>query len=128
MTGFLAVGLGAMLGAWLRWGMSVWLNPRFESLPLGTLAVNLIGGYSIGFAIAWFAHHANVSPEWRLFFITGFLGALTTFSAFSAEVMNQLVHGRYGWALTTTLAHVLGSLVAAGLGWMTWKLFHQGNL
>lgn len=127
MTGFLAVGFGAMLGAWLRWGMSVWLNPRFESLPLGTLAVNLIGGYCIGFAIAWFAH-ANVAPEWRLFFITGFLGALTTFSAFSAEVLGQLVHGRYGWALATTLAHVAGSLVAAGLGWVTWKLFHTAQL
>ena len=124
MNAFIAVGTGAALGAWLRWGMSVWLNPRFESLPLGTLAVNVLGGYCIGFAIAWFAHHPAASPEWRLFFITGFLGALTTFSAFSAEVLSQLIHGRYLWALATTSAHVLGSLLAAGLGWLTWKVLH----
>lgn len=124
MNAFIAVGTGAAFGAWLRWGMSVWLNPRFESLPLGTLAVNVLGGYCIGFAIAWFAHHPATSPEWRLFFITGFLGALTTFSAFSAEVLSQLIHGRYLWALATTSAHVLGSLLAAGLGWLTWKVLH----
>ena len=124
MNAFIAVGAGAALGAWLRWGMSVWLNPRFESLPLGTLAVTVLGGYCIGFAIAWFAHHPATSPEWRLFFITGFLGALTTFSAFSAEVLSQLIHGRYLWALATTSAHVLGSLLAAGLGWLTWKVLH----
>ena len=85
--GFVAVGAGAALGAWLRWGLSAWLNPRVPHFPLGTLAANLIGGYLVGFAVAYFAARHDLAPELRLFAITGFLGGLTTFSTFSAEVI-----------------------------------------
>src|SRR6188472_4450148 len=83
--GLVAVGFGAMLGAWLRWGLSLWLNGRVPHFPLGTLASNLIGGYLVGFAVAFFAVRHDLSPELRLSAITGFLGGLTTFSTFSAE-------------------------------------------
>ena len=81
----LAVGLGAALGAWLRWMLSTWFNPVAPALPLGTLAANIAGGYLVGVAVAYFAANAYLAPEWRLFCITGFLGGLTTFSTFSAE-------------------------------------------
>ena len=105
-----AVALGAVLGAWLRWWLSVWLNGTFPNLPPGTLLVNLVGGYLIGLAIAVFAQQPGLPPEWRLFIVTGFLGALTTFSSFSAEVVGLLQQGRLGWALATVTTHVLGSL------------------
>jgi len=85
--GLAAVGGGAALGAWARWGLGVALNPLFPTVPLGTLAANLIGGYLAGFAVALFHHHAGLSPELKLFLITGFLGGLTTFSTFSVEVV-----------------------------------------
>lgn len=122
MTGFLAVGVGAMLGAWLRWGLGLWLNPVYPSLPTGTLAANLIGGYFIGVAIAFFSQHPGLAPEWRLLLITGFLGALTTFSTFSAEVVTMIARGQYGWALSTAGLHLFGSLGATGLGLWTFKL------
>lgn len=116
MSAFLAVGFGAALGAWLRWGLGLWLNPRFATLPLGTLAANLLGGYLIGLAIAYFAHHPGLAPEWRLFAITGFLGALTTFSTFSAEVFTLVGRGQLAWALGAAAAHLFGSLVCTALG------------
>jgi CrcB protein len=112
----LAVGAGAVLGAWLRWGLSYWLNPRLAHLPLGTLAANLIGGYLIGVAIAAFQAMPQLDPVWRLLLITGFLGGLTTFSSFSAEVVEFLMAGRYGLALLTAGLHVLGSLAMTVLG------------
>jgi len=114
----LAVAAGAALGAWLRWGLAVWLNGRFPALPPGTLVANLAGGYLIGVAIGLLAHHTSLPPEWRLFIVTGFLGALTTFSTFSAEVITLLQQGRLAWALATVSAHVLGSLgmTLAGIG------------
>ena len=111
-----AVGAGAALGAWLRWGLSVALNHVFVNLPLGTLASNLIGGYLIGIAVEVLVHHSVLTPEWRLFIITGFLGGLTTFSTFSAEVVNLLSRQEYGWALAHILAHLVGSVAMTLLG------------
>jgi CrcB protein len=120
-VGFLAVGVGAVLGAWARWGLSVWLNPVNPNLPYGTLAANIGGGYVIGFLVAFFASNAPLSPEWRLATITGFLGALTTFSTFSAESLGLLMEARYGAAALHTGAHLFGSLLATGLGFATWR-------
>jgi CrcB protein len=111
-----AIGAGAIAGAWLRWALALWLNPLHRHLPLGTWAANLLGGFLIGAAIAWFARHPGMDPAWRLATVTGFLGALTTFSAFSAESLGLLHAGRYGWALLHTGAHVIGCLGAAAVG------------
>lgn len=116
---FLAVGGGAALGAWARWGLGAWLNPLVPSLPLGTLAANLGGGYVIGLALAWFAMNPGVSPEARLLLVTGFLGALTTFSTFSAESVDLLQRQQYGWAAAHILFHLAGSLLATVLGMWT---------
>jgi CrcB protein len=112
----LAVFGGAGVGALLRWGLGSWLNPVFPTVPLGTLASNLVGGLLVGAAHAFFAHHAGLAPEWRLLVITGFLGGLTTFSTFSAEVVNLLSHHEYGWALAAVTVHLAGSLLLTGLG------------
>jgi CrcB protein len=111
-----AVGVGAVLGAWLRWGLAYWLNPKFEHLPLGTLAANLVGGYLIGIAVAVFAAHPALSPFWRLLIVTGFLGGLTTFSTFSAENVALLANGAWGGALLHASLHLAGSLVATAAG------------
>lgn len=114
-----AIAIGAVLGAWLRWGLGLWLNPLFVTVPLGTLAANLVGGYLIGVAVAVFHINADLSPELRLFFVTGFLGALTTFSTFSAEVVHLIQNARYGWAIGAASAHLFGSLLMTGLGIFT---------
>jgi len=114
--GLAAVGGGAALGAWARWGLGVALNPLFPTVPLGTLAANLIGGYLAGFAVALFHHHAGLSPELKLFLITGFLGGLTTFSTFSVEVVALLERAQYGWALAAAGGHLIGSLAMTALG------------
>lgn len=114
-----AVGVGAALGAWLRWGLGVGLNRLFPALPPGTLVANLLGGYLIGVAVAALAQAPQLAPEWRLFIITGFLGGLTTFSTFSAEVVQALQQGRTGWALATVGSHVLGSVGMTLLGMAT---------
>lgn len=115
-AGFLAVGAGAVLGAWLRWALSVGLNGVVPNLPLGTLTVNLAGGFIIGVGVELFALHPVLAPELRLFVITGFLGSLTTFSAFSAEAVGLLQRGLYGWAFVLIAAHLLGSLAMTLLG------------
>jgi len=112
----LAVFGGAGCGALLRWWLGALLNPVFPTLPLGTLAANLIGGLLVGVATSVFTHHAGVSPEWRLLIITGFLGGLTTFSTFSAEVVNLLARHETAWALGTAGAHLFGSLLLTALG------------
>lgn len=114
--GLLAVGLGAALGAWLRWGLGAWLNPVFPTLPFGTLAANLGGGYVIGLAVVYFGEHAGLPPEARLFVITGFLGGLTTFSTFSAETVSLLAPAQYGWAAVLITSHVVGSILFTILG------------
>ncbi|CAN5299144.1 fluoride efflux transporter CrcB [soil metagenome] len=118
----LAISLGAALGALLRWTLALRFNEQFLSLPLGTLGANLIGGYLIGLAVAFFASYPDLSPEWRLFAITGFLGGLTTFSTFSAEVVARLAEGSYQWAMGTIVVHVAGSVVMtlAGIGTWAW--------
>jgi CrcB protein len=101
--------------------LSVWLNPANPNLPYGTLAANIGGGYVIGILVAFFAAHASIAPEWRLACITGFLGALTTFSTFSAESVELLMAGRYGAAAVHSGAHLFGSIVATLLGFMTYR-------
>ncbi len=118
---FLAVGLGAALGAWLRWGMGLWFNDVHDKVALGTLLVNLVGGYLIGIGLGFFASYPHLSPEWRLFAITGFLGGLTTFSAFSGEAMVLLQRGDYAWALAHSALHLLGSILACVAGFATWR-------
>ncbi len=118
---FAAVGAGAALGAWARWGLGNWLNPALPNLPLGTLAANIGGGYAIGLAVAFFSTNASIAPEWRLACITGFLGALTTFSTFSAESMELLIAGRYAAAALHSGTHLFGSIVATFLGFLTYR-------
>ena len=117
--GFLAVGFGAALGAWFRWWLGIVLNPLFPTIPLGTLAANLIGGYLVGVAVAYFSQHASLAPEARLFIITGFMGGLTTFSTFSAEVVSLIGRTQYLWALGAAGIHLGGSLAMTALGIMT---------
>lgn len=116
---FAAVGAGAALGAWLRWGLSVLLNEHLPMLPLGTLVANLSGAFLIGAAFEFLVQHATLPSELRLFFITGFLGSLTTFSAFSLEASLLLQEGRFGWAMALVSSHLLGSVAMTLLGLMT---------
>ena len=113
------ISLGASLGALLRWILGLQFNALLLSIPLGTLAANLLGGYLIGLAVGYFNHHPLLSPEYRLLIITGFLGGLTTFSTLSAEVAALLQSERYGWALATISVHVIGSVTLTILGMMT---------
>jgi CrcB protein len=114
-----AIGAGASLGALLRWQLSLRLNPLLPSLPLGTLAANLVGGYLVGVAVGWLAQHPELPPQARLFIVTGLLGGLTTFSTFSAEVVAHLETGRLGWALAVAVTHLVGSLLLTALGLAT---------
>ncbi|MCL2829366.1 MAG: fluoride efflux transporter CrcB [Betaproteobacteria bacterium] len=116
LASFLSVGLGAAIGAWLRWFLGLMLNPLFVTLPLGTLTANLIGAYLIGIAIGVFHIHSGLPPALKLFVITGFLGGLTTFSSFAAEVLERLLAQQTFWALSAVALHVLGSLFFAWLG------------
>lgn len=121
LANFAAVGGGAVLGAWARWLLALALNHRIEWLPLGTLLVNLGGGFAIGLLVAYFEHHPGLAPHWRLFAITGFLGALTTFSAFSAEAMVLLQRGDYGMALAHSALHLVGSIVCCVAGYASFR-------
>lgn len=118
-TGFLAVGVGAVLGAWLRWFFGVTLNAVNPNLPYGTLAANLIGGYLVGVAVEYFSQQGGLPIEIRLFVITGFLGGLTTFSSFSAEAVGLLMENRYAWAILLISSHLLGSIIMTVLGIFT---------
>ncbi|MFZ5543487.1 MAG: fluoride efflux transporter CrcB [Pseudomonadota bacterium] len=126
MNAFLAVFGGAGCGAVLRWGLGTWLNPLYATLPLGTLAANLVGGLLVGAATSFFSHHGALAPEWRLLVFTGFLGGLTTFSTFSAEVVNLIVRGQHLWAAAAASLHLAGSLLLTGLGlWAGNALFER---
>ena len=121
----LAISTGASIGALLRWFLGAALNSFFPLIPLGTLVANLIGGYLIGLAIAIFAASPGFAPEWRLFIITGCLGALTTFSTFSAEVTSLMQEGRLAWACGAVAVHVCGSLLMTFAGMGTFALLKQ---
>ena len=118
---WLAVGSGAAIGAWLRWGLGLWLNPLQGQLPLGTLVANLGGGFLIGLAVGFFQGFPALSPEWRLFVVTGFLGGLTTFSTFSAEAMTLLQRGDYAWALGHSALHLVGSIAFCIAGYASYR-------
>jgi fluoride exporter len=117
-----AISVGSSLGALLRWWLGARLNASFPPIPPGTLAANLIGGYIVGVAVAFFATYSAIAPEWRLLVITGFCGGLTTFSTFSAEVVTLLQQGRTSWALAAMATHLGGSLLMtlAGIGTVVW--------
>jgi fluoride exporter len=116
---FLAVGAGAALGAWARWLLGLALNPLFIALPLGTLAANVIGGYLVGVAVGIFHLNSGLPVALKLFAITGFLGGLTTFSTFSAEVIERLLAGQPALAIGLASIHLAGSLTATYLGLLT---------
>jgi CrcB protein len=119
--GLAAVAIGAVAGAWLRWLLGLVLNAYFPSIPPGTIAANLIGGYVIGAAMAFFALVPNVAPEWRLLIITGFCGGLTTFSTFSGEIAVLLEQGKLGLFMGAIVVHVGGSLIMTLLGLASWR-------
>ena len=127
MLTILAICIGACFGALARWQLALWLNPTLTvagtTLPLGTLAANLIGGYLVGVCVAVFQAMPQLDPLWRLALVTGFLGALTTFSSFSAEVVAMLMQQRYSLALMTASVHLLGSLLLTIAGIKSATLF-----
>jgi CrcB protein len=118
-TNMIVVGVGGVAGTWLRWWLGMRLNPIFPTLPFGTLAANLIGGYVIGLAVGAINLELGLSPQVRLFLMTGFCGGLTTFSTFSAETFALLSRGQIGWGLGEIAIHVTGSLLATTLGVLT---------
>ena len=124
----IAISAGASAGALLRWWLSLRLNAVVAALPLGTLLANLLGGYLVGMAIAYFAAAPGLSPQWRLFIITGFCGGLTTFSTFSGEVVLLFQQGRTMWAFGTMAAHLAGSILMtfAGIATVTWLKSRTG--
>ncbi|MER0170688.1 MAG: fluoride efflux transporter CrcB [Nitrosomonas sp.] len=123
LNSLLAISLGASAGAILRWLLGISLNTIFPDIPPGTVLANLLGSYLIGIAIVVLANNPTIAPEWRLFVITGFLGSLTTFSTFSAEVMNLLQHGRVALAFGAIGIHLIGSLLMTLLGMLTVSFF-----
>lgn len=125
LTSIASIAVGAALGAVLRWILGIQLNGLFPLIPPGTLMANLIGGYLVGVAVAYFAAHPALSPEMRLFAVTGFLGGLTTFSTFSAEVVALLQEGRLMWAVGAIAVHLAGSLCMTVLGMQTVALIRH---
>lgn len=116
---FLAVAVGAVTGAWLRWMLGLWLNRHVETLPWGTFAANMLGGYLVGLVLGVVAAHPDWPPFWRLLLVTGFLGALTTFSTFSAETVAFIEEGRFGMAVSYAGLSLAGSLLLTYLGLLT---------
>ncbi|MBI2726467.1 MAG: fluoride efflux transporter CrcB [Polaromonas sp.] len=115
LLSIIAISIGAAIGAVARWGLALWLTPG-GMIPWGTLAANLIGGYLIGVCIAVFQAVPDLDPVWRLLLVTGFLGGLTTFSSFSAEVVLYMTEARYGLAVFTAVMHMSGSFIMTFLG------------
>ena len=125
MKNFLYVGLAAAIGAWSRWGIGILLNTMHPIFPLGTLTVNLIGGYLMGISMGAFELFSELSPDLKLIINIGFLGGLTTFSAFAAEVFQLLQKNEFVASLTLVALHVIGSILMAYLGWLTISLIKQ---
>jgi len=123
-----AICLGACAGALLRWQLGMWLNHTDAWMPWGTLASNLIGGYLVGLCVAYFQLHADLNPVWRLLLVTGFLGALTTFSSFSAEVVEMLLAGRHAQAAGTAALHLGGSLLLTVAGIKTASMLMRSGV
>ncbi len=119
---FVAVSVGAVIGANLRWALSLWLNASYHAIPIGTLVGNLAGGWLVGLLIGFFMHGSSLAPEWRLFAITGLCGALTTFSTFSLEMFAAIQEGKWSMAIAGVLAHVIGSILMTALGIYTFGL------
>lgn len=124
LSSLLAVFIGGGLGSVLRWAVSLKLNPLHQHIPLGTLTVNLVGGFIIGLALALFTRMTHIDPMWKLLITTGFCGGLTTFSTFSLEVVYLLQDGRFVWAVTNMLLNLAGSLVMTLLAFMLVKAFY----
>ena len=127
MGSVLAICIGACLGALARWGLGLWLSPG-GLIPWGTLAANLLGGYLVGICVATFQSMPQIDPLWRLLLVTGFLGALTTFSTFSAEVIAMLQEERYALALGTASLHLFGSLLLTVAGIKSAMFFIATNV
>lgn len=125
LSSMLAIATGAALGALARWGLGLWLNGLFTAIPPGTLVANLVGGYLAGLALPLFLAHPEVAPAWRLFVLTGFLGGLTTFSAFSGEVAVLLQQGRMLMAAGAIGLHVAGSLAMTLAGFASVELLRR---
>jgi len=118
----LSIALGSVIGAWLRWGISLRFNRVFENIPFGTVIVNLIGAFIIGLAVSFFSN-SSISPNYKLFVVTGFCGALTTFSTFSIEIVELLQASKLEYAISTIAIHVIGSLIFTVLGIVSYQFF-----
>ncbi|MXP54196.1 fluoride efflux transporter CrcB [Pantoea sp. Seng] len=116
LKSLLAVMLGGAVGCSLRWLISLRFNALFPNLPPGTLMVNLVGGFIIGSALAFFVRNPHIDPFWKLLIVTGLCGGLTTFSTFSAEIVGLLQTGKYLWAMSSVMVHVIGSLLMTFAG------------
>ncbi|WP_342221379.1 fluoride efflux transporter CrcB [Candidatus Fukatsuia endosymbiont of Tuberolachnus salignus] len=113
--------LGSALGGLLRWDLGLKLNSLFQTVSLGTLVANLIAGYVVGVAVAYFSQAQGIAPEWRLLIVTGFCGGLSTFSMFSVEVVVLIQQGRVAWAVGVIAIHIIGSLLMTLLGMVSWQ-------
>jgi len=118
----LSIALGSVIGAWLRWGISLKFNSVFENIPFGTVIVNLIGAFIIGLAVSFFSN-SSISPNYKLFVVTGFCGALTTFSTFSVEIIALLQASKFEYAISIIAIHVMGSLIFTALGILSYQFF-----
>lgn len=121
----IAISIGASCGALLRWLAALTLNHHFPIIPFGTLLANLVGGYLIGVALSFFSHHPSIAPEWKLMIVTGFLGGMTTFSTFSAEVVALFQQDKFLWAGLHIVSHVAGSIAATFLGLISFSLLKK---
>ena len=119
---WVAVGMGAALGAWLRWGLGLWLGGLHGFVQVGTLAANLAGGFLVGLALGFFSSNPQLTPEWRLFIITGFLGGLTTFSSFSLDAITLFERGEFGLGAIYVVGSVILSITGLWMGLLAMRV------